>query len=107
HDCYIHLYSTSDAPAAANMDDPPNGEARSGKSRRSSPCRAAAPAAALRLSLISRQDAGYSGPVESSLPRLRGLTVSARTFRRVALANVLWLFVIVSSGATVRLTGPG
>jgi heme a synthase len=45
--------------------------------------------------------------VESSLPRLRGFTVSARTFRRVALANVLWLFVIVSSGATVRLTGSG
>src|SRR5437773_1251283 len=75
--------------------------------RRSSPCRAAAPAAALRLPLISRQDAGYSGSVESSLPRLRGLTVSARTFRRIALANVLWLFVIVSSGATVRLTGSG
>jgi heme a synthase len=45
--------------------------------------------------------------VESSLPRLRGFTVSARTFRRVALANVLWLFVIVSSGAFVRLTGSG
>ena len=45
--------------------------------------------------------------VESSLPRLRGFTVSARTFRRVALGNVLWLFVIVSSGATVRLTGSG
>ena len=45
--------------------------------------------------------------MESSLPRLRGLTVSARAFRRVALANVLWLFVIVSSGATVRLTGSG
>jgi len=59
------------------------------------------------LPLISRQDAGYSGSVESSLPRLRGFTVSARTFRRVALANVLWLFVIVSSGATVRLTGSG
>jgi cytochrome c oxidase assembly protein subunit 15 len=45
--------------------------------------------------------------VESSLPRLRGFSVSARAFRRVALANVLWLFVIVSSGATVRLTGSG
>ncbi len=50
---------------------------------------------------------GYSAAVETSLPRLRGLTISARTFRRVALANVLWLFVIVSSGATVRLTGSG
>jgi cytochrome c oxidase assembly protein subunit 15 len=50
------------------------------------------------------------GPVarfESSLPRLRGFSVSLRTFRRVALANVLWLFVIVSSGAFVRLTGSG
>jgi len=45
--------------------------------------------------------------VETSLPRLRGLTISAQTFRRAALANVLWLFVIVSSGATVRLTGSG
>jgi heme a synthase len=45
--------------------------------------------------------------VESSLPRLRGFTVSARTFRRVALGNVVWLFVIVSSGAFVRLTGSG
>jgi heme a synthase len=45
--------------------------------------------------------------VESSLPRLRRFTVSARRFRRVALANVLWLFVIVTSGATVRLTGSG
>ncbi len=45
--------------------------------------------------------------METSLPRLRGLTISAQTFRRAALANVLWLFVIVSSGATVRLTGSG
>jgi len=45
--------------------------------------------------------------VETSLPRLRGLTVSARTFRLVALANLLWLFLIVASGATVRLTGSG
>jgi cytochrome c oxidase assembly protein subunit 15 len=45
--------------------------------------------------------------VETSLPRLRGLTISARTFRRVALANVFWLFVIVASGASVRLTGSG
>jgi cytochrome c oxidase assembly protein subunit 15 len=45
--------------------------------------------------------------LETSLPRLRGFTVSLRTFRRVALANVLWLFVIVASGATVRLTGSG
>lgn len=45
--------------------------------------------------------------VDLSLPRLRGLTVSARTFRRVATFNVFWLFVIVSTGATVRLTGSG
>jgi cytochrome c oxidase assembly protein subunit 15 len=45
--------------------------------------------------------------VASSLPRLRGFTVSMRTFRRVALANVLWLFVIVASGASVRLTDSG
>jgi len=45
--------------------------------------------------------------VASSLPRLRGFTVSMRTFRRVALANVLWLFVIVASGASVRLTASG
>jgi heme a synthase len=45
--------------------------------------------------------------METSLPRLRGLALSARTFRRVALANVAWLFVIVASGASVRLTGSG
>ena len=45
--------------------------------------------------------------VETSLPRLRGLTISPRTFRRAALANVLWLFVIVASGASVRLTDSG
>jgi heme a synthase len=45
--------------------------------------------------------------VVSSLPRLRGVAVSARTFRLVALGNVLWLFVIVASGASVRLTDSG
>ncbi len=45
--------------------------------------------------------------METSLPRLRGLALSAPTFRRVALANVLWLFVIVASGASVRLTDSG
>ena len=38
---------------------------------------------------------------------LRGFAVSARTFRRLALANALMLFVIVATGATVRLTGSG
>jgi len=45
--------------------------------------------------------------VETSLPRLRGFGLSARAFRRVAVANVAVLFVIVSSGAFVRLTGSG
>ena len=45
--------------------------------------------------------------METSLPRLRGFTVSARTFRFVAAANLAWLFLIVASGATVRLTGSG
>lgn len=45
--------------------------------------------------------------METSLPRLRGFTVSARTFRRAALANIVTLFVIISTGATVRLTGSG
>jgi len=51
-------------------------------------------------------------PVESlsasAVPaRLRGLAISPRTFRLVALANVVWLFVIVASGAAVRLTDSG
>jgi cytochrome c oxidase assembly protein subunit 15 len=45
--------------------------------------------------------------MESSLPRLRGLAISARTFRRIALANAVMLVVIVATGATVRLTGSG
>jgi cytochrome c oxidase assembly protein subunit 15 len=45
--------------------------------------------------------------METSLPRLRRLAVSAHTFRRIALANALMLIVIVASGATVRLTGSG
>jgi cytochrome c oxidase assembly protein subunit 15 len=43
----------------------------------------------------------------TSLPRLRALAISAGTFRRLALANALMLIVIVSSGATVRLTASG
>jgi cytochrome c oxidase assembly protein subunit 15 len=35
------------------------------------------------------------------------LAVSARSFRRLALANVLMLIVVVASGTTVRLTGSG
>lgn len=45
--------------------------------------------------------------METSLPRVRGIAVSARAFRRFALANALMLLVIVASGATVRLTGSG
>jgi cytochrome c oxidase assembly protein subunit 15 len=57
-----------------------------------------------RRSLFGR---GYSDPVETSLPRLRGLAISARTFRRIATANVVALLVVVGTGATVRLTGSG
>ena len=39
--------------------------------------------------------------------RLRGLAVSPTTFRRIATASLLALFVIVSTGAAVRLTGSG
>ena len=49
----------------------------------------------------------YSGAMETSLPRVRAFAISARTFRRIALANALMLLVIVASGATVRLTGSG
>jgi heme a synthase len=39
--------------------------------------------------------------------RLRGLSISMRTFRRLALASAVMLIVIVGTGATVRLTGSG
>ena len=39
--------------------------------------------------------------------RLRGLAVSPTAFRRIATASLLALFVIVSTGAAVRLTGSG
>src|SRR5438132_583284 len=45
--------------------------------------------------------------METSLPRIPGIAVSARMFRRFALANALMLLVIVASGATVRLTASG
>jgi heme a synthase len=45
--------------------------------------------------------------MESSLPRVRGIAVSARTFRWIAFTGALMLLVIVSSGATVRLTSSG
>jgi cytochrome c oxidase assembly protein subunit 15 len=45
--------------------------------------------------------------MDTSLPRLRGIVVSARTFRWIASASALMLLVIVASGATVRLTSSG
>jgi cytochrome c oxidase assembly protein subunit 15 len=45
--------------------------------------------------------------MELSLPRLRRLAISVRTFRRLALSSVVMLTVIVASGATVRLTASG
>jgi cytochrome c oxidase assembly protein subunit 15 len=45
--------------------------------------------------------------METSLPRFRGLAVSGRTFRRIAIANVVMLIVVVASGTTTRLTGSG
>ncbi len=41
------------------------------------------------------------------LSRVRQPAVSIETFRRLALANVAMLLVIVATGATVRLTGSG
>jgi cytochrome c oxidase assembly protein subunit 15 len=48
-----------------------------------------------------------SSPASAAPSRLRGLTVSPRAFRLAAAANVAWLFVIVASGASVRLTDSG
>jgi heme a synthase len=42
-----------------------------------------------------------------ALPRWRTFTLSPAAFRRVALAAVIVLVLIVASGATVRLTGSG
>ncbi len=41
------------------------------------------------------------------LARLRGFTLSARSFQRLASANAVMLILIVATGATVRLTGSG
>jgi cytochrome c oxidase assembly protein subunit 15 len=45
--------------------------------------------------------------VPQALPRRRSLTLSPVAFRRVAMAAVAMLVLIVASGATVRLTGSG
>jgi cytochrome c oxidase assembly protein subunit 15 len=49
----------------------------------------------------------HSGPASAALPRRLALTVSPVVFRRIALAAVGVLVVIVATGATVRLTGSG
>ena len=46
-------------------------------------------------------------PAPAALLRWRALTLSPATFRRVALATVAMLVLIVATGATVRLTGSG
>jgi len=43
----------------------------------------------------------------AALPRWRALTLSPAAFRRIALATVAMLVLIVATGATVRLTGSG
>jgi cytochrome c oxidase assembly protein subunit 15 len=45
--------------------------------------------------------------METSLPRVRGLAISARTFRRLATFSAVMLLLVVATGATVRLTGSG
>lgn len=56
---------------------------------------------------MAPRSTGTVNAMETSLPRVRRLAVSAQTFRRIALANALMLILIVASGATVRLTGSG
>jgi cytochrome c oxidase assembly protein subunit 15 len=46
-------------------------------------------------------------PVAAAVPRTRALTLSPAAFRRVAIAAVAMLVLIVATGATVRLTGSG
>jgi cytochrome c oxidase assembly protein subunit 15 len=49
----------------------------------------------------------HAGSASVALPRRLARTISPVLFRRVALAAVFVLVVIVASGATVRLTGSG
>ncbi len=58
-------------------------------------------------SLPGRETRVQCEAMEASLPRFRRLAISARSFRRLALANAVILVLIVASGATVRLTGSG
>ena len=45
--------------------------------------------------------------VEAPVARVRAFELSPTTFRRLAVASVLSLFVVITTGATVRLTGSG
>ena len=54
-----------------------------------------------------RKHAATVALMATALARVRAFAISAGTFRRIALANALMLLVIVSSGATVRLTASG
>jgi cytochrome c oxidase assembly protein subunit 15 len=49
----------------------------------------------------------HAGSASAALPRRLARTISPAVFRRIALAAVGVLIVIVASGATVRLTGSG
>ena len=49
----------------------------------------------------------HAEPAPVALPRRLGTTISPRVFRRIALATVGVLILIVATGATVRLTGSG
>jgi cytochrome c oxidase assembly protein subunit 15 len=49
----------------------------------------------------------HAESASSTLPRWRELTLSPVAFRRVAIAAVSMLVLIVATGATVRLTGSG
>jgi cytochrome c oxidase assembly protein subunit 15 len=49
----------------------------------------------------------HAGPASAALPRRLAQSVSPVVFRRIALAAVAVLIIIVASGATVRLTGSG
>jgi cytochrome c oxidase assembly protein subunit 15 len=49
----------------------------------------------------------HAEPAPVALPRRLGTTISPRAFRRIAMAAVGVLVLIVATGATVRLTGSG
>ncbi|MBV8080741.1 MAG: COX15/CtaA family protein [Actinobacteria bacterium] len=45
--------------------------------------------------------------METSLPRVRGFAISARTFRSLATASAFMSLLVIVTGATVRLTASG